>query len=109
MSLYKLQRDVKYIIQYVFETDVEEMIVNSICCDGAAPFWQSDPHTGIINLTPFHLIEDNIKYCQNTDHISITHISHLYTRWFKYDRDWVISYRLFAHHSSNSQTGLSKF
>jgi len=45
------------------------------------PFWQSDPHTGIINLTPFHLIQDNIKYCQNTDHISATyirHISHIY-------------------------------
>jgi len=31
------------------------------------------------------------------------------TRWFKYDRDWVISYLLFAHHSSNSQTGLNRF
>ena len=45
------------------------------------PFWQSDPHAGIVNLTPFHLIQDNIKSCQNTHHISLTyiwHVSHIY-------------------------------
>ena len=30
MSWYKLQRDIRYIIQYLFETDLEEMIVNII-------------------------------------------------------------------------------
>ena len=30
MSWYKLQRHIKYIIQYLFETDLEEMIVNGI-------------------------------------------------------------------------------